>query len=385
MSTTPSSISPQDLNQLQRNAVLGSAVEMSQVISTQTIDPTKQTTVTVQPRNVGLLKKLIVVVTGTVANTDAALDATLTDFGLANVLDTIQFTDLQNNQRINTKGWHLSMLNSVKRQGPYASGFLVETDTMGGYGENFAILSAPTTVAHASTANFRAVYEVPIAYGDLDLRGAIYANVVSANMQLSMSINPKPFVAAATDSTMAFYKGTASGAFTSLTFEVTQVYLDQLPYGKNGAIYPALDCSTVYGLYTSPFQAIAAGQDFPVPYANFRDFLSTFAVFNHDITGDTGRVGGTDINYLALQSANFTNLWKKSPLVQAMDTRAILGCDLPKGCYYMSSRSKPINSIQFGNMELVINPSTAGPNSQLLIGWEQFAYMNTLSGASSLT
>lgn len=377
-------ISPQDLNQLQRNAVLAQAIEMTQNISTQTINPANTPSVTIAPRPVGLLKKFIVVVKGTISNTDAALDATLTDFGLANLLSNVQFTDLQNNQRINTTGWHLSFLNSIKRQGPYASGFLVETDTMGGFGENFAILSAPATIAHGTTATVRGVYEIPITYSDEDLRGGIMANVVNATMQISLTPNPRAFAAAGTDSTLAVYKGTASCAFTSITFEVYQVYLDQLPIGQGGIVTPLLDMATVYELKTSPFAAIPAGQDYPVPYANFRDFLSTFAIYNHDVTGDTGRVGGTDLNYMALQSANFTNIWKKTPLVQAQDTRTILGCDLPKGTYYMSSRRKPISSIQFGNMELVFNPITGGPNAQLLIGWEDFAYTNTLSTAGSL-
>lgn len=381
---TSSQISPQDLNQLQRNAVLAQAIEMNQLINAQTIDPSQTPFITVAPRPVGLLKKFIVVVSGAIQNTDAALDATLTDFGLANLLSNIQFTDLNNNQRINTSGWHLSFLNSIKRAGPFASGFLVETDTMGGFGENFPILSAPATIVHGTSANFRGVYEIPITYSDEDLRGLIMANVVNATMQIQLTPNPQAFVAAGADSTLAVYKGTNSCKFTNMSFEIYQVYLDQLPIGQGGIVVPQLDQATIYGLNTSPFQAIPAGQDYPVPFANFRDFLSTFAIYDHDITGDTGRVAGTDLNYLALQSANFTNIWKKTPLVQSQDTRTILGCDLPKGCYYMSSRRKPISSLQFGNMETIFNPITGGANARLLVGWEYLAYTNTLTQAGSL-
>jgi len=120
-------------------------------------------------------------------------------------------------------------------------------------------------------------------------------------------------------------------------------------------------------------------------YANFRDFLSTILIYNDNPAADAGRVGGTDINYLALQSANFTNIWKIAPLLAAYKVRAMMGIDLPAGCYYFSSRRKPISTTTFGNMNLIVNPSTAAANNYALIGYEDFALINTLlSGAGSL-
>jgi hypothetical protein len=379
----PPQQSPQQLNAQQRAAVLAQAVEMTQVVSTQTFNPSTNNTLQIIPRNVGLIKKFIIEITATLANTSGAT-VSLTDLGLSNLLSNVSFTDLNNNQRVSTTGWHLSILQSLKHRKPYASGYPLETDNMMNFGENFAVLAAPATIATAANGTLRAVFEVPLAYSDEDLRGAVYANVVNASMQLSLTLNQNPSVAPGADSTLAVYKGGAAVAYTTATVTVYQVYLDQLPIGKSGVVLPIMDLSTIYELKTSPFSAIAQGQDYPVPFANFRDFLSTVAIYDHDTTTDTGRVGGTDINYWALQSANFTNLWKIDPLLAAQNTRNILSADLPKGCYYFSYRRKPISTVQYGNMELILNPSLANANSQLLIGWEDLALVNTLTQAGSL-
>lgn len=384
---TQQTVSPQQANFAARSQVLAAAINMSQPIQTQTVNPAQNNPIVFTPRPVGLVKSFTLTLTATITNNDGALDLTLTDLGLANLLAAqsgVVFTDLNNNQRINTGGWHLSMLNSIKQRKPFASGFLVETDTMGGYGETYPILNSPTTIGHGATATVRAVYEIPVSYSDDDLRGAIYANVVNASMQLSFQINNNAFTAAGVDSTFAVYKGTTSAVITSVTATLYQNYLDQLPYGKSGVVLPLLDLSTVYELKNTNVGGMAANNEFPYQYSNFRDFLSTMMIYNHDTSVDTGRTVGTDIAYWALQSANFTNLWKKYPLDLDLQTRQILGCDLPKGAYYSSSRRKPISSVQYGNIELVLNPLTATANAQLYIGLEDFSYPNTITGAGSL-
>lgn len=389
MSAGNPQVSPQQLNAFQRQQVLAQAVEMTQQISSTTINTPSGNIAPLQivPRNVGLIKRFIIEISGQVHNTDANT-AALTDFGLANLIQSIQFTDLNNNQRINTSGWHLTMVNTFKYRRPYAAGYAVETDEMTGYGENWPVLVAPSPTAGQNNVPFRAQFELPLAYNDDDLRGAVFANVVNATMQLQIQLNSTPGATTGTDSTLSVWKGLVSGAnltYNNVTVTVYQVYLDQLPVGKNGVVLPILDLSTIYELKTTPFNAITAGQDFPIPYANFRDFLSTCAVFNNGAgSGSTGRTAGTDVNYWALQSANFTNLWKKDPLLCAFTSRMIINTDCPLGVYYFSSRRKPISTLQYGNMELVINANAAAANSYILVGWEDFALVNTLTSAGSL-
>ena len=377
-------LSPQQLNALQRQAVLASAVNMEQGIYSQTVVPANNPVLLVNPRNVGFIKSFLVLFTLTIKNNDATNALTLTNLGLANTFSNVTFTDLSNNQRINTAGWHISFLNTIRHRRSFAAGNAPFTNQMSSYGENFPVIQAPATIAASATVTVSGYISIPLTYSDDDLRGGIYANVVNAVMQLALSFNPQFFVASGTDSTLAAYKGTANAIIQSAQVTIYQEYLDQLPQGAQGVILPTLDVSTVYDLKMSQFQNIPTGQDFSVQYANFRSFLSTFAIFNSNGATDTGRALGGDINYWSLQAANFTNFWRLDPITLTMKTRGILGLDFPAGCYYTTSRKRPVSTVQYGNVELNINPKTSTTASYLLVGWESFSLINTLTQAGSL-
>lgn len=378
------------VNAAARAAILGQSVEMVQEIFSTTIATPGSTNnvVNVIPRNVGLIKRFIVEISGTIQNNGAATpanDANPTQFGLANVLSQIVFNDLNNNVRINTTGWHLNFINSAKKMRPYADALTGDITGAINYGSNFGVISAPATIAGAGgTGDFQMFYDIPLCYHDDDLRGAIYANVVNATMNLQLTINNAPVAAAANDYTSAVYQGpAATGVFTTVTIKVYQVYLDQLPVGKNGPILPILDLSTIYELKNTTFTGLVANTDFPMAYSNFREFLSTFMVFDNGVGAGLGV--GADINYISLQSANFTNLFKVDPLLAAlMGGRHSIGDDWPRGTYYFNHRRKPINTIQYGNMQLVLNASTVNANAAVLVGYEDFAMVNTITGAQSL-
>ena len=128
---------------------------------------------------------------------------------------------------------------------------------------------------------------------------------------------------------------------------------------------------------------LVANNEFPIPYANFRSFLSTTVIYDNQ-TGGAYPTAGSDIGYWTLQTANFTNIFKYNPYFPGIYSRLAIGDDFPKGAYYFDTRSKPINTIQFGNQQLIISPSTVNTNANLKIGWEMFAVTNTLVGAASL-
>lgn len=381
--------SPADLNMMARSAVLANAVEMTQQIFSTTIAaPTAgNNVVNITPRNVGLIKKFIIEISGTYTSVGVAAP---TAFGLSNLLSNVLFTDLNNNQRINTIGPHLALLKQVKHktsdptsspvsQSQSDAGMLAGQFIAAAALPNFPVIVYP--MPSTAGAAFRAVFDIPLAYSDNDLRGAIYANVVNATMQLQLTLNPNPAPGGA-DNTLAVW-ATATGALTNVTITVYQVYLDQLPAGQGGVVLPLLDLATIYELKSTQFTAMTAGLDYPVPYANFRDFLSTTAIFNS--TGATaGLKNGSDINYWSLQSANFTNLFKIDPLLSAQITREIIQSDLPLGTYYFSHRKKPISTMQYGNMQLNLNASAVSGVPYLIIGWEDFALQNVLTSAGSL-
>jgi len=139
--------------------------------------------------------------------------------------------------------------------------------------------------------------------------------------------------------------------------------------------------STIYGLNNTSLTGMVKNQDFPIPYANFRDFLSTSVIWDNGGT----LTAGTDISYWALQSANFTNIFKIDPYLASLFVRKRIQCDVPVGCYYFDHRQKPISTIQYGNLELIQNISaTVNSGAQDILGFEYFALVNTISGAGSL-
>lgn len=381
--------SPQQLNAMAGNLIRSNAVEMKQVIYSQTFDPRLNNVLNIIPRNVGLIKRFIVELTGTLPNGSGSA-WTRTSFGPANMLSQITFNDLNNNVRINTAGWHLNMINSVKDRRIFGSALVQTTgeDSPIGYGSVNNVMSTQSpagtnssSIADGATGIVKMIYEVPMAYSDNDYRGALYANVINATMNLQLTINNNYVVATGADDTLAGYlsAGTAS-QFTTVTVTVTQVFMDQIPVGKGGPILPVIDLSTIYELKNTTFANITQNQDFPMQYSNFRDFLSTAVIYFNG----TARTAGTDITYWALRSANFTNIFQIDTTLTALFTRQIIGADVPLGSSYFSSRKKPIATTQYGNMELVLNASTAGAGAYVLQGVEDFALVNTITRAGSL-
>ena len=373
---------------IRRGLILGSILRKNKIYSgvLSAAQAAGTAALIINPQPVGLCTKFVIEISGTANNTDGANAALISDFGLGNLIGQLVFNDTQNNTRIQTSGWHLDQVFRAKhRWGADASLLSTALVSGSGVGNNFGVVVAPTNFAHGTSQAFRFVYEVPISYSDEDLRGAVYLGVVNATASLQITMNTAPFAAAGVDSTLACWKG-AAGDISNVTVTIYQVYYDQLPMAQGGApILPPLDMSTVYELKnTTNQQTFQAGQDNPLSYANFRRFYSTFYVYNHDPSADAGRVGGTDANYFSLQSANFTNIWKIDPLEVARQSRIITQTDFPLGMYYFSFRKKPVSTISYGNMQLILNPITAAAGAYALVGWEDFATVNALTQAGSL-
>lgn len=357
------------------------AIQVRQpIFSTTFTGPGNNTTLNINPRNVGLIKRFFVECVFTVTNSSGTQTLGLTNLGPANFFSQIQFVDLNNNQRINTPGWHIHLVQSVKNKLPY--GAAVTTDSPVKFGNNFPVISAASSIATSGTGVGRIVYEIPLAYTDDDLRGAVYAGVVNATMLLSLVVNPAPVVAATADPVNAIYQGTsANGSLGSCTVNVYQEYMDQLPMGSGGPVLPLLDMSTIYEFKQTSLSGITTAQDFPVPYSNFRDFLSTTVIWDNGGVFNTG----SDVNYWALQSANFTNVFKEDATLAALDVRKTMADDMPPGVYYFDHRRKPISTVQYGNMNLILNASgSIGTGANLLVGFEDFALINAVTGAGSL-
>lgn len=392
MAAPATQVTPQMMQQqnfLARQAVIGNSIKMKQQIFSQSINPATQQVVQITGnsiRNVGLLLGFIVEVTGDVTIPTGTVDGVRTGFGNANMVSQFRFDDLSNYTRIQTPGWHLATINTL-RQG-FGYGGVYANNIPMGYGVNYPVYQGAASLVHAVPQTLRQQYYVPISYSATDLRGAIWMSTVSATSNLQITLNQTPVLGATGNDINAVYKmatGAApanSGWNGNVTVTVYQVYLDQVPRdSKTGQpILPMMDLNTVYELKQSTFSSVTAGQDYPMAYSNFRSFLSTVAVFDNGGSYNAG----TDINYWSLASANFTNIFKITPEIAALDSRMSIMSDMPVGSYLFESRDIPINTINYGNMELNINASTANAGARVLVGYEDFALVSQVVGASSL-
>ncbi len=393
-----SSMSPEQAAQQARDAnvfasklIAAKSQRMLQQVFSVTQDPRNgNNVINVIPRMVGMIMGFYIQVTATLNNTTGgAVAITPTDFGAANLLSQLQFTDLNNLVRIQTSGYHINFLNSIKGHWPYGAALLNNTldgiDVSGAYGSNWTVINEPASIADAAAGTISMWYYVPLAYSDGDYRGAVFANVNNATMQLQLTVNANPVGASTADTTNNIYKAAAgAGNISSVTVTVFQDYLDQLPMGNGQFILPMLSLSTIYELKYTTFSAITAGTDFPMQFPNFRDFLSTFLIYNSNPAVAGGRGVGADLNYLALQAANLTNIFKLPPSLVALRSRQLLRTDFPKGVYYFGYRNRPIATTQYGNMQLVLNAITAAAGAYAVVCWEDMGLQNVITQAGSL-
>lgn len=378
----------QQANAYARAMVLANAVEMTQQISSQTYTGGPGTTFTVQFRPVGFVKKFIVEVQATISGI-AGSTLSLTKLGAANFFSSVILTDLSNQQRINTTGWHLQAVQSAKYRFPYAAA-ITATDNPLGFGNNYQkVQQAPSTITAASAVtNFNTMLEIPVTYGDADLRGGIFAGVVGATAQIQLTVSNQISVATGVDPALAVYQsntasvGAVAGVLPSFTVTIYQVYLDQLPIGTRGPILPLLDMNVGYMFNNTAQSGLVINQPIQILYSNYREFMSTTVVYDN-----SGALNaGTDVTNWSIQTANLVNIFQVDPNIVALWTRLRMSIDFPSGVYYFDHRAKPIATVQQGNMALVAQLSavTSGATAALLIGWESLAQFNQITGAGSL-
>jgi hypothetical protein len=373
---------PVAANMLARNLIVQRGLKMTQNIFSTTVNPNTQNVFNIPPRNVGLILGFWVTVDVAITTTDIASPLTFTPFGAANVLSNVQYIDLQNNTRINVPGWYLAMLNSARNGAPWLAA-RTNTAYPVQFGNNDpSVAQAPALDNNTVTVSY--TYWVPLAYSNTDLRGSVYANVTQATQTLQLTFNLNGFFAD-TDTTSpvnAVYAASdiAGPTIGNITVNVYQVYYDQLPSVNGQMILPYIDLATLYLLNYTSVTNLTVNNDYPIPYANFRAFLSTLAVYANGVEMNTS----TDINFWKLQAANFTNIFNVPPRIVKAWERQFISDDFPPGTYYFDHRSKPLETIQYGNLELVINPKVVNANATLYMGYEQFALLNNITGATSL-
>jgi hypothetical protein len=340
------------------------------------------TTVAINFRNIGLVKRVLVKVSATVT-APAGQAQTLTALGLSNFFSNVTFQDMAGVNRIATLMPQLVYLSALKRRQIWGAAYT--TDTPFGMGDNVPTINqAPATINAGAAGNVQFLLEIPMSVSDEDLRGAIWAGVTQAQMQIQLTINPNLAVIAGVDPTLAVYQsaGATAATLSNVTITVYQNYMDQLPtHPDQTPILPHDDLAVSYMLNNTQSVLPVANSDLFAPFVNGRSYLSVMAVYDNAGTLNPG----TDVNYVQIVSANLTPIIKVDPLTSFMMVREQLGADLPKGMYYFDLRRRPIDTDVYGNMQLGINPSTVGGSTaSVLYFWEALARVGQVAEMGSM-
>lgn len=356
-------------NMAARQAIIPSpmtkTIDSWRVLPSQTVTnyiAGQQTVLQFVPFNYGFLKRFLIKVTATLVQ-GAAETQTRVSCGPANILSNITYLDTSNQPRTNCHGWWLHAMASKRRR--YIFGSASTTDTPTGWGANWSVITAPASFT-TSNSTFVMWYEVPIAYGDRDLRGLVYANTTNATQSLSVTINPGFYVASGADPTFAGYRSSTAqlGVITTLTVTVYQNCIDQIA----GLPLPLQDLGTQYCITDTFGGNPTVSQDFVMSYANFRSFYGTGVLYDNNGTLNVGN----DINYFYIRSANGMNLIQWDPNLTALQNRNAMSDDPQAGLYLFDHAHDPISTNEFGNMAIVVNPAVVSSptGSQLYFGYE---------------
>ena len=340
--------------------------------------------ITIQLRNVGLVKRLVVEFSANVT-AGATSTQTLQPLGLANFISNVTFVDLGNNTRINSTGWHLNTVSSVKRRRVFGAAYT--SDTPNGFGShNNRVMFAAPTIAATTSNQIRFILEIPFVKNNHDLRGAIFADVTNAVMSVQITLNPQMFVSSTADGTLAMYKsaGADLATLSGVAVQCNQNYLDQLPRNPQTAapILPALDIGTAYLLNSTAGGLPVVNQDNGFAFVNARSYESVAVIYNNN---GTLNINASDLNYVQVTSANFTQILRYDGMMAITAERDIVGNDFPRGMRYLDFRHRPINTDMYGNMQLILNPSSVlGSAATFLFGWEAFGVIGAVNSGGSL-
>lgn len=337
----------------------------------------------VQIQNTGLLEKFIVRVEFDVAQS-AAETHTRTVLGLANAFSNILFQDFNNNQRINCP--LRALLWRKAGIGKVIPGAAYTTDNPFGFGSIYNVNNLPSPVTTQQTVYLE--FEIPIAYSDWTLEGAVYAGLASSNAYLTFTVNPNFFVSSTGNPVQAVYQSStaALGRINAIRMELIQQYRDNLPMANvNGAAVPLLppaDLAAQYMIYSTVQGGLVVNGENLFNFTNQREHRST--TFIYDNAGVLSATGA-DVNYFALKAANQSVLDRRTPLQAKFYERMIVGDDYPRGVYYFDWRESPIDTMASGNTQMAFNPAVVTSNlSQLLVDMEFVAITATIANAAAI-
>ena len=132
-------------NMAARQLIVSNAVDLWQPIAQGSVTnfvAGQALPVNIPVRNIGLIKRFVIEIVGQV-NCAAGHGLTLTKTGGPNFFSNVTMTDLNNQTRVSTTGWHLHYLATFRRQLAYGAAF-TNTDSISsgtGIGNNLTSIA----------------------------------------------------------------------------------------------------------------------------------------------------------------------------------------------------------------------------------------------------
>jgi hypothetical protein len=295
--------------------------------------------------------------------------ATASPFAPYNFFNSISYTDYAGLQRVLTSGYQLHALNSIRgnrfTNNSRTGGVLTLAETS----INTDILNLPTAIA---VANLNFSIFIPIAYDAAsDLRGAVLSQTIYGDHYVTVTL---PQVMVGSDPLMFPYTaGTvALNAGGNVSITAYQHYI--MPQ-QGVANLPMIDLSTIYAIEGnySDSANIVAGQAKYLNWPNNRAIMSANHIFNQAATG--GVLNSTDVSRIVLLGNSNTNIREMSPRYLRNSQRYHLGADFPSGVFWINSRTQPITTQLYGNVQSRFDIATAAANSYFLSQYES-TYMS---------
>lgn len=344
------------------------------------------------PQNTGLVTGFLLKIDAVVKNESTTEAMTLTPHGTANLLKNVEYFDQNNNQRINSSGWLLNVINSIRGGEPFLEADVTDSKT---FGDNFKVLLHPQTIAPETSATVRMYFYIPLAVSAIsDLRGAVLANTIGSQQRLNLTFprNNEAFVATGANAVGAVYTG-GTGSFESFEFQIYQHYYDQLPrvttqdeanwfgLGVGSFIVPLQSLGTFYKIEGKTVSGLASDAEVVVQYGSQYKYLSTTFLLDNGGVLNTG----SDIEFVTQRSSSQVNLNKVDPITLAGKARRLLkGSDLPKATYFISNYARPVYTLTYGQFDLVVKTKTVAENARLLVGLEYVVESQVLVNAGTL-
>lgn len=286
--------------------------------------------------NVGIITKLLVHVR--VNYTPITKDVTLSPKAPWNMIKRIQLQDYEGFDRVNLTGYQLWVINSVRKRTP---AFLNNENTGNRNG------SPVFTTGFAGPTDAEFIIEIPLAYNENnDLRGAILAQTGVGDLHLNITWNDSMEAAAVDDD--AVFNNSSGTTVNSITATVMQDFLFPQPVANGQVALPLADLSTVYELNGAVRMTdnVANGQERLLNYPNVRSVIGFYANWMNN-----GQMADS-ISRLKLIANGNNVLIENSLSTQLHTQREWCNSDLPVGTFFLTHRDRPVETAQYGNVQL---------------------------------